>query len=463
MRRGRALTPLIILLGLALIGPGPALASGFNQRNVITERDYTNKDAFSENDIQRFLEKHNSGLATLTIETGTAAKRVSTLFYEAAQEYNISPKLLLATAQKEQSAVTSTSLTQWQQNALMGYAVFPGNDESPYLGADKQIDSASWQFRRYLDKPQNFNIREGVEFTTSDGYTITPENQSTAALYNYTPYAGAEDGTPTNGNGGGGNFLFWKIWQDWFASVHPNGTLIRAEGTPGVYVLERGKKRGFWSRQAFLERYSDDQVVVVSSAAVESYGDLAPATFPDGTVLQAPNGAMFVIEHGKKRGITSRALFEELGYDFAQAVQATQLDLDIHPDGALYLESEQRHPDGALIKTPDHDGVFLLDRGKRRPIRYREVLGTQYDWNDILVISRERLELYPLGEDMSFRDGTLIKDASNGAIYFIEDGLRRRVASVDVLSSLGYPDGSVVTVPHGAVILHEIGEDLDVF
>ncbi len=453
----------VLAASVGILLPAMAFGASYDPNNILTVQSYTDKDAFGENDIQRFLEAKGSGLAALTVKVGEVVKKVSTLFFEAAQTYQISPKLLLATAQKEQSAVSDGSLTQYQQDALMGYGIYPGSDASPYKGADKQIDAAAWQFRRYLDKPENFLFKAGQTRVTGDGYTVTPENQSTAGLYNYTPHAGAPAGSTENDRGAGGNFLFWKTWQNWFAVYHPNGTLVRKEGEPGVYQLVGGKKRGFWSRRAFTERFKDQQVVVISGDELNSYGELSPMTYPDGTLLLAPNGAVFVIEHGKRRGITSRALFEGLGYNFSQAIPATQQELKIHPEGTLYLEKIQRHPDGALLKEPGAAGVFLMDHGTRRPIRFREVLESRFQWKDVITVSKERLRAYPVGLDVGFRDGSLVKDKKNGVVYAIEDGKRRKFASNDVLIRLGYNAANVISAPHEAILLHPRGANLDVF
>lgn len=452
----------VIATTAGLLLPAIAFGASYDPNNILSVQAYEDKDAFGEQDIQRFLETKGSGLASLAVTVGEQVKKISTLFFEAAQSYRISPKLLLATAQKEQSAVTDGTLSQWQQDALMGYGVYPGSG-SPYLGIDKQIDGAAWQFRRYVDKPENFAYQVGQTKTTGDNYEVTPANQSTAGLYNYTPHAGAPAGSTENDTGAGGNFLFWKTWQSWFAAKHPNGTLIRKEGEPGVFQLVDGKKRGFWSRQAFTERFKDSQVVLVTQEELDSYGERTPMTFPDGTLLRAPNGAIFVIERGKRRGITSRTLFEAMGYNFAQAIPATQVDLDIHPEGTLYLEAQQRHPDGALVKAPDELGVFLMYHGTRRPIRFREVFDTQFSWKNVITISKERLRDYPVGTEVRFRDGTLVRDQKNGAVYAIENGKRRKFVSEDALARLGYNPANVILAPHEAVLLHARGEDLDVF
>ncbi|MEW6407331.1 MAG: FG-GAP-like repeat-containing protein [Patescibacteria group bacterium] len=171
----------------------------------------------SRSQIQKFLESMGSGLAKIKLEAEGAVKRVSDIFYEAAKKYKISQKLLLVTAQKEQSAITTENLTEDQKTKLMGYCIYPGSPCSgKYLGIFAQIDAAAWQFRQYLEKAGLYNFQKGKTSKTSDNETVTPKNQSTAGLYNYTPYQGGERGATISDEGWGGNFLFWKVWSGWF-------------------------------------------------------------------------------------------------------------------------------------------------------------------------------------------------------------------------------------------------------
>lgn len=200
-----------------LVAPFFVLAKNFNPDKIISDKNYTDSKSMSRFQIQKFLETMGSGLAKIRLEVEGTMKRVSDIFWEAARKYNVSQKLLLVTAQKEQSAITTENLTEDQKNKLMGYCIYPGSPCSgKYLGIFAQIDAAAWQFRQYLEKAELYKFQKGKTSKTSDNEIVTPKNQSTAGLYNYTPYQGGERGATINDSGWGGNFLFWKIWSGWF-------------------------------------------------------------------------------------------------------------------------------------------------------------------------------------------------------------------------------------------------------
>ncbi len=205
------------LILLFLFFPFFVSAKFFNPDFIVSDRNYTDNGSMSRSAIQKFLENRKSGLAIIKVTVDGAMKRVSDVFYEAAKKYKVSQKLLLVTAQKEQSAITTTNLTEDQKNKLMGYCIYPGAScENKYLGIFSQIDAAAWQFRQYFDNSENYGFKKGETKKTSDDKDVTPKNKATAGLYNYTPYQGGERGAKADDAGWGGNFLFWQVWSGWF-------------------------------------------------------------------------------------------------------------------------------------------------------------------------------------------------------------------------------------------------------
>ena len=65
----------------------------------------------------------------------------------------------------------------------------------------------------------------GKESTTIDGQKVTPADDSTAALYQYTPVVGA---------GKSANWLFWNIWQKYATYLDYQAPLGTTGGTTWI-------------------------------------------------------------------------------------------------------------------------------------------------------------------------------------------------------------------------------------
>jgi hypothetical protein len=159
------------------------------------------------------------------------AKSAAQIIYDASQQYNINPQVLLVLLQKEQGLVLDDWPWPIQYKHATGYGC-PDTApcDSQYYGFYNQVGSAAWQFRRYFTVPNSFNYVVGNNFiqwnpnSSCGGSNVNIQNQATASLYNYTPYQpnGAALGN-IYGSGDScsayGNRNFWRYFIDWFGST----------------------------------------------------------------------------------------------------------------------------------------------------------------------------------------------------------------------------------------------------
>jgi hypothetical protein len=165
----------------------------------------------------------------------TGAKSAAQIIYDAAQTYNISPKVLLVTIQKESAGPLTTDdwpfLNQYTY-AMGAHCPDTAACDENYAGFSIQIYESARLFRYYLDnmgqswwpykKPGVNNILYNPN-TGCGGSDVNIESKATAALYTYTPYQpnkAALDNLYGSGDSCSayGNRNFWRIFTDWFGS-----------------------------------------------------------------------------------------------------------------------------------------------------------------------------------------------------------------------------------------------------
>ncbi len=156
-------------------------------------------------------------------------KSSAEIIYDVAQSCGISPKVLVVLLEKEQSLVTDDWPWDTQYKSATGYGC---PDTAPcdaeYYGFFNQVYNAARQFKLYALKPTLFSYRAGrnnyVQYSPIDscgGSDIYIQNQTTAGLYNYTPYQpNASALSNLNGSGDNcsayGNRNFWYLYYKWF-------------------------------------------------------------------------------------------------------------------------------------------------------------------------------------------------------------------------------------------------------
>lgn len=224
--RVRSLLAAIAALAAAIIAiPAMAQAATYDPLNVIPYETWRGASSLSAADIQAFLDTQTGPLKSLVTTdyvdaatgspwvAGMPKKSAAQIIFEAAQRWNLNPKVVIATLQKEQSLITvSNSDNARRYRKAMGAGVYDkdgdGDVDNQYPGFGSQVwngarllSTYEIRFAWYPGKVKAVTAYKYVEATkTVDGRVVTydkrvsytkyivPKNASTFALYTYTPY-----------------------------------------------------------------------------------------------------------------------------------------------------------------------------------------------------------------------------------------------------------------------------------
>jgi hypothetical protein len=242
-----------------------AASADFDPNNIISDQEILDYNSMTESEIQALLEHHNSFLATYTVtDPNGLTMTTAHAIYDRAQNSGISPKFIIVLLQKEQGLIENPAPSQGRLDWATGYGCPDGggcNDR--WRGVWKQINSASLQFKDYMDNPQLYHYQPGQTYifqnTNRPPSTVTIANRATAGLYNYTPHVY------------NGNFNFFNLWQRYFSKNYLNGSLLQASGETGVWLIENGEKRAFLTRSALTSRFDPSRIQIVSKADLDKY------------------------------------------------------------------------------------------------------------------------------------------------------------------------------------------------
>jgi len=198
---------------------------------------------------------HENNLSGNPVPAG--AQSAATIIWNAAQQYNINPQVLIVLLQKEQGLVLDSWPWTIQFRSATGYSCPDGGScDSQYYGFYNQVTSAAWQFRRYATFPNNYNYIAGHNNTikwfpnsTCGSSTVFIENTATAGLYDYTPYQpNAAALSDLNGSGDAcsshGNRNFWRDFTRWFGSTLADDKL---KESPATKAGEGGGNAASWN------------------------------------------------------------------------------------------------------------------------------------------------------------------------------------------------------------------------
>ncbi len=187
-----------------------------------------------------------------------------------------------------------------------------------------------------------------------------------------------------------------------FLSLSPDGSLVKADNDPRVYLIDNSSKRWVAGADIFLARglkWSDIKILSASDLSVYPEGEIVG--WPDGTLVKSSaSPIVYVISLEKKRSISSAGIFVGLGYQWKNIKTISQSDLAQYELG-VSIDS-LFYPDGALIKFSDSPNVYLIEGGARRLIPSLDVFSRHgYSFSSVLSADPSFRIKYPEGAPVS--------------------------------------------------------------
>ncbi|MEI7620749.1 MAG: hypothetical protein WCJ57_04250, partial [Candidatus Falkowbacteria bacterium] len=382
----------------------------FNPGRIISDAEILNTNSMSLAEIQSFLNKQNSYLANYSTYNshGTPNKTAAEIIYEAStanydcdgislssapteaekklkcrQVTTVNPKFLLVLLQKEQSLVSDTSPKQSQLDWATGYGCPDNWACNPYYkGFGKQVNSASLQFRYYMDHPSSYKYKAGNTYVFTNPYgvtnnepmSVTIENTATASLYTYTPHVF------------NGNYNFFKLWKKYFPKnplVYPDGTLLKVNGEVGVWLIDGGKKRPFLSRGALSTRFDEKKIITVEKSVMDNYEKGDAIKFPNYSIIRTPDGKRYLLVDSAKRLIANDEAFKKVGFNPDEVIDAPESDLASYSVGQA-LTVTSTNITGTLMQSTKNGGVYFVQDNTKAPLVDKILLSTKFKGKKIV-------------------------------------------------------------------------------
>jgi len=428
-----------------LVSPLTTFAASFNPNYILSDHDLTDYSSMNSQEIKNFL--INKGGTLGKAADMNIKMYIYQIIYNVSRLYEINPKYILALLQKEQSLVTDTNPSQGQLDWATGYGCPDSGGCNPkYKGIANQIDWGAGGIRYYLDNPNEFKYQTGQTYTI-DNQQITIANDATRALYTYTPHLH-------------GNQNLQTLWNNWFSLNYPDGTLLQNATDGGIWLIQNNERRGFTSKSVFASRYSFDKVISVKESDLENYSIGQPIKYANYSLLQIPNGGIYLLQDDELRPINSQETFKFLGFNPEEIVKVEEPEIKGYILGDS-ITIKSAYPTGALLQDNKTGGVYFVQNGIKHPILAREVLKNYYTNKKLTAVSPEELEQYSTGQAIQIPNGELVKAPDNPNVYFISNNLKRLISSGEVFESLGYKWKNIIIVPQKVLDLHKLGEEIN--
>jgi len=449
---------IILCITVSLLLPGHALfasnpADTFNPNSIISDEEMQDWQSMNRADIQAFLSDKGSYLATYRAPDVNGTTRLaSDTIAQAARTHRINPKHILVTLQKEQSLITSKSPTQYQLDWAAGYGVCDSCDTNDpalqkHRGFGNQVDSAAAIIRWYYDNaPTERWIKRANQTYIIDGIEVTPTSHATAYLYTYTPHIH-------------GNQNNWIIYNKWFDTLYPNGTLVKTLHDPTVYLIQGDIIRPFKNLTSLATRFDPKLVVTVPASELNRYKIGRPISLPNYAVLEDPDGTFYLLDFDIVRPFESEDVVRDFGYHPDEIIEVTSGDLAGYRMGKVIRRSAL-NPLGQVIQVRETGEYYYLAEDAYHLVADPRMIQINYPHLSPVVAPADTLQTYTRGEPATLKNGTVFGVEGSNKIYVAENGKKHHIPTERVFFDLGYKPSHIIWVNQFAGMTHADGQPL---
>lgn len=415
-------------------------ATAFDPNFLISDNEMRDVGSWTQHDVQNFLDSKGSYLRNYqtadAVDSGE--KKAAAIIYDAAKRYEISPKVLLVTLQKEQSLVEDANPTQTQLDWATGYAVCDScSTQDPKVAKHKgfatQIDDAAYTFDWYYDNKTADNIKQIGVAHNIDGQTVIPQTWATAFLYTYTPHLH-------------GNQNFWNIWQKWFKQSYPNGTLLKSASTSEIWLVQDGVRRKFKNMSALITRADPKLIITVPDSQLANYQTGSEISFPNYSILKSAS-SYYLLDYDTLRQFASYDVVKKLGYNPQEILEVNSSDLAGLQTGKT-ITADIYAPQGVIYKISDFGNqLYLIKDGQAQALLSSKIAEANFKDLKIETKTMADLQKFTLLDGLiKFKDGTLIQSKNSADIYVIENGQKRKFENEQAFTAMGYNQNNIITV-----------------
>jgi len=147
-----------------------------------------------------------------------------------------------------------------------------------------------------------------------------------------------------------------------FQDSYPNSSLFKIEDN--FYILENQTLKKFFSREAFLSQYEENQAIVKNPDFLNIFPvSEQPIGFADGTLVS--NGiSVYIISSGKIFPVNNPETFQNKGFLWEDIIPIGEDEMGFYEKTKLFTIYSP-HPDGTVFQSQENSQYYLIKENKK--------------------------------------------------------------------------------------------------
>lgn len=119
----------------------------------------------------------------------------------------------------------------------------------------------------------------------------------------------------------------------------------------------------------------------------------------------------------------------------------------------------KKWPDGSLLQAEGNPAIYYIENGLKREIASKAVFISRFDPNRVITVSVGDLDYYEDGAPIKYANFSLLQ-APSGDVYMIFNDIKRKIENSAVLRKLGLNDDNLIKVTDADLIPYKDGPNI---
>ncbi len=193
-----------------------------------------------------------------------------------------------------------------------------------------------------------------------------------------------------------------KVFEYRFKDSLANGAIVKEPNSPKVFRVWNGQRYWIADFKTLSDRGWVKDIKVVSEDILRKYpvsGSLF-GKYDEGTLIKANNNPTVYLLTGKyKRPVTTAEVFVGAGYRWADIKTVAEADLNYYQNGLPIRSVEENILEGSLVKAPGQPSVYLVENRRLKSFTNEQAyLDNVFDWEAIKNITPAQVQALAKGE-----------------------------------------------------------------
>jgi len=155
----------------------------------------------------------------------------------------------------------------------------------------------------------------------------------------------------------------------------------------------------------------------------------------NGTLVKMENDpTVYLIYKGTKRPIASPSAFERFKFKWENILVLPVVQdeyFGLYETGEKIAEFDPKNlPNGYTFNLQGNPTVYSIVEGKMRPYPSPSVFLTHHKWSEISFLGRENIEMTKNQIPFRYRDGVLVRPDGQATVYWVVGGYKMHIESV---------------------------------